>query len=68
MDLNIEETTLKHQIVNVPTEYNILSNRILSIYIFEVNYSWVSNLGEGKLRFLDFSVSIFNFCTKLTEK
>ena len=44
MDLNIEENTLKHQNVNVPTEYNIseeenkifLRNRILSIYIFKV--------------------------------
>ena len=59
MDLNIEENTLKHQNVNVPTEYNIseegnkffLRNRILSIYIFQVNYSRVSNLGEGKLRY-----------------
>ena len=24
MDLNIEEITLKHQNVNVPTEYNII--------------------------------------------
>ena len=37
MDLNIEENTLKHQNVNVPTEYNILRNRILSIYIFKVS-------------------------------
>ena len=47
MDLNIEENILKHQNVNVPTEYNIseeenkffLRNRILSINIFKVNYS-----------------------------
>ena len=46
-----------------------LSIRILSIYIFKVNYySRVSNLGEGKLRFWDFSVSIFNFCMQTTEK
>ena len=55
MDLNIEENNLKHQNVNVPTEYNISEegnrrNRILSIYIFKVNYSRVSNLGEGKLQ------------------
>ena len=31
MDLNIEENTLKHQNVNVPTEYNISEeNKIFS--------------------------------------
>ena len=28
MDLNIEENTLKHQTVNVPTEYNISEEEI----------------------------------------
>ena len=66
MVLNIEENTN----VNVPAEYNIsegffLRTRMLSINIFRVNSFWVSNLGEGKLQFRDFSVSIFNFCTQL---
>ena len=32
-----------------------LRNRILSVYIFKVNYSRVSNLLEGKLRY-DFEI------------
>ena len=69
MDLNIEENTLKHRNINVPTEYNVSEeenkifqrNRILSTNIFKVNYSWVSNLGEGKLWYWDFLCVNFQF-------
>ena len=38
-----------------------LMNRMLSIYIIKVNYSWVSNLGEGKLQF---SIFVLNWKIK----
>ena len=34
MDLNIEENTLKHQNVNVPTEYNISEGIEYYLYTF----------------------------------
>ena len=34
MDLNIEENTLKHQNVNVPTEYNISEGIECYLYTF----------------------------------
>ena len=34
MDLNIEENTLKHQNVNVPTEYNVSEGIEYYLYTF----------------------------------